>query len=347
MNKVFYAKKITPESVAKVFDVVGAETVVKENHLTAIKIHFGEEGNLGYIKPHFVKPVSEKIKSFGAKPFLTDANTIYIGSRSNAIDHTTVALRHGFTVENTGAPVIISDGLRGNAGVEVEVNLKHFKNVSVSNAVHYADSIVFMTHFKGHEITGFGGALKNMGMGCATREGKYRQHNSVAPKLNIDNCCGCGVCVRWCPSGALNLKSDRYISFSEDKCVGCGECILSCPSEVFKIPWNNATSDVQEKMVEYAVGAVRNKGCVYINFLNFITKHCDCWETREKPYFDELGVMASLDPVAIDAASLDMVNIAHGGDFFRYIFPSIDWNVQLDYAREIGLGARKYELVAI
>lgn len=347
MSKVFFSKKITPDSVGELFDIAGAETVIKNNHLTAIKIHFGEDGNLGYIKPRFVKPVAEKIKSFGAKPFLTDANTIYIGSRSNAIDHTEVALRHGFTVENAGAPVIISDGLRGNASVDVEVNLKHFKKVSVANAIHYSDSIVFMTHFKGHEISGFGGALKNIGMGCATREGKYQQHNSVVPKVNIDNCTACGKCVKWCPSGALGLKSDDRISFSAEKCIGCGECILSCPSEVFKIPWNDATSKVQEKMIEYAYGVCKNKGCIYINFLNFITKFCDCYETKEKPYFDELGVMASLDPVAIDAASADVVNKAYGGDFFRHIFPDIDWRVQLDYAEKLGLGEKKYELSEI
>lgn len=346
MSKVFFSKTITPQCVKEIFECLNPSKVIKKNDFTAIKIHFGEKGNLGYIKPHFVKPIVETVKSLGARPFLTDANTIYVGSRANAIEHTEVALKHGFTIENVGAPVIIADGLRGNAGNSVRVDLKHFKTVLIANAIHYADSIVFMTHFKGHEISGFGGAIKNAGMGCATREGKYQQHNSVVPQVSIDLCTGCGGCMKWCPSDALSLNNG-VISLDDSKCVGCGECILSCQFSVFDIPWNDTTSNVQEKMVEYAYGVIKNKRSLYLNFLNFITKFCDCYETKEKPYFDEVGILASDDPVAIDRASVDIINKKYGRDFFRYIFPSIDWRVQLNYAERLGLGKQEYELIEL
>jgi len=346
MSKVFFSREISEKKLSELIDVAGIAEVVKKNHLSAIKIHFGEEGNIGYVKPNYARIVAEKIKSLGAKPFLTDANTIYVGSRANAVEHMIVAHKHGFTPDATGgAPVIIADGLRGNSGVDVEVNLKHFKTVSVASAIHYSDSIVFITHFKGHEISGFGGALKNIGMGCATREGKYKQHNSVVPSVKRSDCTGCGACIVWCPGNALKLEDDGFIALDTAKCLGCGECILSCPSEVFKIPWNDAASNVQEKMVEYAYGVVGKKRCLYINFINFVTKFCDCYATKEKPYFDKIGIAVSSDPVSIDSACADIVNEKFGGDFFRFIFPSIDWKVQLDYAESLGLGEKKYSLI--
>lgn len=348
MSKVFWSKEISENALGRMLDAAGLSSVVSDNHLTAIKIHFGEEGNLGYVRPKYARVVSQRIRALGAKPFLTDANTIYVGARANAVDHALVALRHGFTVEEAGAPVLIADGLRGNAGVDVKVDLKHFKTVSVANAVHYADSLVFVSHFKGHEISGFGGALKNAGMGCATREGKYKQHNSALPKVDRELCASCGLCLGWCPSSALKIDgSDGFIALDPAKCVGCGECILSCPSEVFSIPWSDAASDVQEKMMEYAFGAVRGKKCIYINFVNYVTKFCDCYATKDKPFFDEIGLAVSADPVAVDVACAEAVNKEFGGDFFRHIFPSIDYTVQLDYAERIGLGTRKYELINV
>ncbi|MDI6757650.1 MAG: DUF362 domain-containing protein, partial [Endomicrobiia bacterium] len=348
MSKVFWSKEISEANLGALLDAAGIASVVRDNHLAAIKIHFGEEGNLGYVRPNYVRVVADKIKTLGAKPFLTDANTIYVGSRADAVSHTLIALKHGFTVEATGAPVLIADGLRGNAGVDVEVNLKHFKTVSVANSIYYADSIVFVSHFKGHELAGFGGALKNAGMGCATREGKYKQHNSVVPSVKRESCTGCASCVPWCPSKALELSpGDGFIVLDSSQCVGCGECILSCPSDVFSIPWNAAAAEVQEKMMEYAYGALKNKKCLYVNFINHVTKFCDCYATKEKPFFDEIGLAASTDPVALDVACAEAVNKEFGQDFFRHIFPSIDSTAQLDCAERLGLGERKYELVVI
>ncbi|MBN1622135.1 MAG: DUF362 domain-containing protein [Endomicrobiales bacterium] len=316
---------------------------IKNRDFTAIKIHFGEKGNKGYIKPEFARKVAEKVKLRCGIPFLTDANTIYVGERADAVHHSVVANKHGFSIENCGCPIIIADGLRGNAGVDIEVNLKHFKKVSVSNAIANADFIIFMSHFKGHEVSGFGGALKNIGMGCAIRAGKYAMHDKVHPKVMIERCNGCASCIKWCSANALKLENKKIVMLKE-KCVGCGECILSCPQGVFQIPWDEKTGAVQEKIVEYACGAVKNKPHFSINFLNFITKYCDCYRTKEEPLLADIGVLASSDPVALDQASIDMVNKKYRKDFARDMFPEIDWELQLKYAEKIGLGKRQYTL---
>jgi len=324
-------------------DEIGIAAHVKVRDYTALKIHFGEKGNKGFIEPAMARVVVEKIKAAGGWPFLTDANTIYVGERADAVHHAAVAEEHGFTFKDCGCPVIIADGLRGNAGVDVEVNLKHFSHVSIANAIHYSDSFVFMSHFKGHEISGFGGAIKNIGMGCGTRAGKYAMHDKLAPQVDTKECIACGECVKWCSGHALRLEN-RAISFDEKNCVGCGECILSCPAGVFSIPWDEKTSAVQEKIVEYAYGVLKGKPHFSINFLTHITKFCDCYATRGSPLTGDIGILASSDPVALDQASADMVNNKFGGDFWHHIFPSIDWSVQLAYAEKLGLGTRKYRL---
>ena len=277
----------------------GAFNIVKEHTFAAIKIHFGEEGNTGFIRPEYVKPVADTIAARGSYPFMTDANTIYIGQRADAVHHALVADKHGFNVANCGCPVIIADGLRGNSGVTVDVNLKHFKNVIIANAVHYSDAVMLMSHFKGHEITGFGGAVKNAGMGCATRAGKYAMHDKLYPSAAVSKCEGCGSCVKWCPQGALTLKAKK-INLDQAKCVGCGECILSCRFGVFHIPWDEKAASAQEKIAEYAYGTLKNKPHFCVNFVNFITKFCDCYPTKEKPLMEDIGIFAGEDPVAVD-----------------------------------------------
>ena len=346
---VYFSDKITQEAVAGLLDASGIKNVVRPHDLTAIKLHFGEKGNRGYVRPDLLKPVVEKIKSSGALPFVTDANTIYVGERANAIQHLAVAHQHGFTYENLGCPVIIADGLRGNAEVCVPVNLRHFKSVKIANSIFYSDSIVFVSHFKGHELTGFGGAIKNVGMGCATRAGKYEMHNSVLPKLKIELCNSCGVCVKWCPGKALTLPSkNSVIQFDPTKCIGCGECILSCKQKVFTIPWDDPAKKCQEKIVEYTAGVLqgklKTKSVLFLNVLNFITKYCDCYETKETPLIDDIGMVASEDPVAVDQASVDIINKKCGYDFFRKHWPEIDWEIQMNYGQEVGLGSRDYAL---
>jgi uncharacterized Fe-S center protein len=323
---------------------IGAGNHIRERDFVALKIHFGEKGNHGYISPSIARAVAELALSRKAHPFLTDASTIYVGHRADAYHHLMIAHEHGFTIDACGCPVIIADGLRGNAGVDVEINQKHFKTVSIANAVHYADAAIFLSHFKGHEISGFGGALKNIGMGCGTRAGKYAMHDRVRPEVDLDRCLACGRCVEWCSANALSVKSGK-IDIDRSQCVGCGECFLSCPRDVFHIPWDENIGSVQQKIVEYAFGALANKRHFSINFMNHITKYCDCYPDKGQPVIGDIGIAASADPVALDQACADIVNERFGGDFFRSIFPDIDWTVQLDYAEKIGVGTRAYTLV--
>jgi uncharacterized protein len=323
---------------------IGVVDRITERQYVALKIHFGEAGNTGFVKPAMAREVVKLVKSKKAFPFLTDASTIYVGERADAIHHTVVASNHGFTLGKCDCPVIIADGLRGNAEAEVEVNLKHFNKVSVANAIHYADFCLFISHLKGHELTGFGGALKNIGMGCATRKGKYAMHDKVSPEMYLQRCVGCERCVKWCSAKALKVINKK-ITLRKDLCVGCGECILSCPHSVFQIPWDENTLATQEKIVEYAFGVLKNKEHFCINVVNHITQFCDCYPDKGKPLMDDIGILASADPVALDQASADIVNKKYGSDFWRHIFPSIDWEVQLAYAEKIGLGNREYHLL--
>ncbi|RLD18232.1 MAG: 4Fe-4S ferredoxin [Caldiserica bacterium] len=314
----------------------------------AIKIHFGEEGNKGFVEPEFVKKIVERIKRTGSFPFLTDSNTIYLGSRHDAYHHLKVAYEHGFSIENLGVPVIIGDGLRGECEEIIELNgTKYIKKASIGKIIMHSDKIVFVSHFKGHECMGFGGALKNIGMGCATRKGKYEMHAEISPKINLEKCSRCRVCGRVCLEGAISYDKDGYPLIDSSKCSGCGMCIIACPQGAIKIPWDDNLVRTQEKMIEYcfAILKERKEEVCFFNFLKFITKYCDCYRTREKPLIEDIGILFSLDPVAIDRASIDIINERYGKDFFKDIWPEIDWKLQLDYAEELGIGTQRYELV--
>ncbi|MDR0956706.1 MAG: DUF362 domain-containing protein [Endomicrobium sp.] len=333
----------------KLYDFLKATRIfnhVKARNFLAIKIHFGEEGNKGYIKPEYVSSVVKIAKEKTAFPFLTDASTIYVGRRSDAYHHHLIANKHGFTIEKCGCPVIIADGLRGDVESEVKVNLKHFKTVMIAQGIYSADSFIFMSHFKGHEITGFGGALKNIGMGCGSKAGKYAMHHSSKPTVNPHCCMGCGECVKHCYQKALFLV-DKKIVMNEKKCAGCGQCLVSCAFEVFSLKWNESSLSVQEKIVEYAVGVLKNKKGSYINFLNHISKYCDCFSlSRNNPLMEDIGIVASVDPVAADQASYDLVNKIFGKDLFKELYPKIDSTIQLEYAESLGLGNRNYKLIS-
>ncbi len=334
---------------------------IKTGELVAIKIHFGEKGNLSFIRPNFARVVVDEIKKVGGKPFLTDCNTLYRGTRSDSVSHIITAIENGFDYAVTNAPVIIGDGLTGGFAEKVEVNLENFKKVSIGGEIVRADAMIVMTHFKGHELTGFGGALKNLGMGCASREGKLAQHSNIAPSVKKKNCVGCGVCVKWCAHGAITMVGNKA-EIMEKTCVGCAECILVCPKGAIVINWNEQVPVLQKKMVEYAYGAVKNKmgKTFFINFLTQISPACDCYGHNDYPITSDVGIVASTDPVAIDQASMDLVNAQRGnvnsqlksgheenGDKFKGVYPEIDWETQLSYAEKIGLGTRNYNLVAI
>ncbi len=347
-SKVYFLPYNSIKRYNELLKCVGWDRLIKSGDFVAIKLHFGEEGNKGFVKPEFIRPIVKLIKDRNGRPFLTDANTIYVGKRADAISHLQIAQAHGFSIGNCGAPVIIADGLRGNSGIDITINKRHFNNVSISRDIHFSDCLIAISHFKGHELAGFGGAIKNVGMGAASRKGKYSMHDSVVPQVKKELCVGCLTCLKWCPSKAITLKNEKAV-IDSSLCVGCGECILSCPKRAIKIPWDESARNVQEKIVEYFYGAVKEKkGKLYFfNFINFVTAECDCYRTRSKPMISDVGILASEDPVAIDQASVDLANRTGGRDIFREAWPDIDWNIQLDYAEHIGLGKRRYQLIEI
>ena len=343
---------------------------IREKDLVAIKLHFGEKGNTAYVRPIFLRRVVDRVRQYKGKPFLTDTNTLYTGSRSEAVSHLITAFENGFTESVVNAPIVIADGLRGNSAVKVRIDKPIFKTVSIAREICMTDALVVVTHFKGHELSGFGGALKNLGMGCSSREGKLTQHSNISPRVKGKACKGCETCLTWCAQEAISmlpLKSgvetkQGVASIDPKKCVGCGECILSCPSGAIQIQWNESIPIFQKKMVEHACGAVQKKKgkVLYVNFLTQISPACDCYGYSDTPIVNDIGILSSEDPVAIDQTSVDLVNKEEGnrssklsknwepeGDKFRAIYPEVDWNIQLAYAEEIGMGTREYELIRI
>jgi uncharacterized Fe-S center protein len=363
-SAVYFADlRATPKQnlLAKVkalLDAVGIADRIKKDAMVAVKMHFGEAGNTAYIRPVFIRKVVDTIKELGGRPFLTDTNTLYVGSRSNSIDHITTAIRNGFTYAVVGAPLIIADGLRGGDETPVNVDLKRFKRVYIGSEIARADAIVSAAHFKGHELSGFGGTIKNLGMGCGSRKGKLAQHSTVSPKVARKKCVGCGDCIVYCAQQAISLFEEKA-KIDTKKCVGCGECILVCPNQAIQIQWNQAIPIFLENMVEYTAGVLKGKkdAALFLNFITNVSPACDCYGHSDAPIVPDIGIVASNDPVAIDQASADLVNQAQGRedsclaknfkpgeDKFRAIYPGVDWEIQLEYAEKIGLGTRNYQL---
>jgi len=338
----------------------GLERAVKPGDLVAVKLHFGEKGNTSFIRPIFVRRIVDVLKNLGAKPFLTDTNTLYTGSRSHAVEHVETAIQNGFAYAVVGAPILIADGLRGNMAVPVDVAGTHLKRVAVAAAVAQADAIVGLAHFKGHDLAGFGGAIKNVGMGCTDRQGKLAQHSSVAPKVKKARCIACGECVRGCSQSAISVGEVAIIQ--ADQCIGCGECILTCPNRAIQVQWNEGPQAMQEKMAEHALGVLQDKRdkSLFVNFVTQVSPACDCCGYSDAPIVGDIGMLSATDPVALDQASIDLVNaqpglagsalttrLGPGEDKLRGVYPDIDWSAQLRHAERIGLGTSRYRLTDI
>ena len=367
ISKVYFSKlwvkgdkSSKVNKVGALFDQAHLGLLIKKGDLTAIKLHFGERGNDGYVNPVLVRPVVDSIKARGAKPFLTDTNTLYSGSRHDAVDHLVTALEHGFDYTVTGAPLIISDGLKGDNVKEVQIGKKQFSSVKLARDIVAADSMVVMTHFKAHETAGFGGAIKNIGMGGAAVIGKKEQH-ACRMVVKRDSCIGCGSCQKVCPEGAISQVEGKA-SVATEHCIGCGECITVCPEKAIDFDWAGSIQPFVERMTEYAYGVAKShKGRIgYLNFLINITPDCDCCPWSDAPIVPDIGFLASTDPVAIDQASFDMVNgqlgisgsmleknLEAGGDKFRGLRPNTEPTYQLSYGEEIGLGSRTYKLITL
>jgi len=288
----------------------GIEQLDFNKKITALKIHFGEPGNLSYIRPNFAATLVKFLKSKGAFPFLTDANTLYSGRRSNAIDHIRSAYENGFNPLATDCPVIIADGLRGADYGEIPLNLTYCKSAKIAKAIVDADIIVSMTHFKGHEMTGFGGALKNLGMGCASVGGKLELHSTSSPTIVEENCTGCRVCEKYCAQDAILVGTDKIAHIDYEKCVGCGQCVAVCQYDSAQVVWEGASELVNCKIAEYTLAVLKDKPAFHVSFIMNVSPDCDCWNFNDYPLVPDIGMAASFDPVALDQACADLGAVA-------------------------------------
>jgi uncharacterized Fe-S center protein len=342
----------------------GIDSIDLEKKIVALKIHFGEPGNLAYLRPNYAAHIVKYLKSKGAVPFLTDCNTLYWGRRSNAPSHIEAAFENGFNPISAGCPVIIADGLKGTEFREIEVNLEFCKSAKIGSAIADADVIISLSHFKGHELTGFGGALKNLGMGCASVGGKLFLHSGSSPKIYEKNCTGCRVCEKYCSHEAIKVGKDKIAHIDYEKCVGCGQCVAVCQYDASRVVWQSTSEKACKRITEYAFAAIKDKPSFHVNFIMNVSPNCDCWDSNDYPIVPDLGIAASFDPVALDQACADMVTAApalpgskimeinsetdmRGQDKFRHAHPDTFWQAGIEHGVKIGLGNSDYEIVTI
>ncbi len=352
------------QKLTRLMKTAGMGDIDFKGKFVAIKLHFGEPGNLAFLRPNWAKTVADFVKERGGKPFLTDCNTLYVGGRKNALDHMDSAALNGFNPLTTGCQIIIADGLKGNDEVEVPVvGGEYVKNAKIGRAVMDADVFISLTHFKGHETAGFGGCLKNIGMGCGSRAGKMEQHNAGKPHVAEKYCIGCGQCRKICAHGAPIIV-DRKAHIDHDKCVGCGRCIAVCPRDAVQINWDESTSNLNCKIAEYTKAVVDGRPCFHISLVIDVSPNCDCHAENDMAIVPNVGMFASFDPVALDMACVDAVNAQpplrgsaadeagccdhhHDSDHFQHIHPDTNWRSCLEHGEKIGIGTRDYELIKI
>ncbi len=369
-SKVFFTDMHTNseisllEKLQKLLQASNMDRIDFTDQFVAIKIHFGEAGNLAFLRPNYAKTVVDFIKERGGKPFLTDCNTLYPGSRKNALEHLETAAMNGYTPQTVGCQLLIADGLRGlDEAIVPLTGTKHIKEAKIGRAIMDADVIISLNHFKGHEATGFGGALKNLGMGSGSRAGKMEQHNSGKPDVDTSLCRGCRRCAKHCAQDAITYGSDNKASIDHNKCVGCGRCIGACNFDAIENTNSNSFSDLCEKMAEYTLAVVKDRPSFHINIVSQVSPYCDCYACNDVPIIPDIGMFASFDPVALDQACADACNNApvmsgsyldeqmHAGqdhhDHFTNTFPETDWHTTLTHAEALGIGTTQYELVKI
>jgi uncharacterized protein len=320
-----------------------------KSDFTAVKVHVGEEGNNTHIDAACIKGLIDELLSLETIPFVTDTSTLYVGQRSNAVNHMILADKHGFNLQTLGVPFIVTDGLIGTSETVVEINCLHNKEVYIGSEFENCQSILSVAHFTGHIASGFGSTLKTLGMGCASKKGKLKQH--AALKLSIgDNCKLCGVCLKHCPADAITLGKIRA-HIDQDKCIGCAECMAFCRFNAVECNWGLETEVLQQSIAEYALGVLKNKRnkAVFFNFIMSVTKDCDCFDTPNmRKIVDDIGIVASTDPVAVDQAAMDLIEQKAGRKFQQLIEkPDLDPTFQIKHAESIGLGSRKYELIEV
>lgn len=341
----------------------GFADIDMKDKLVAIKLHFGEPGNLAFLRHNYAARLARMIKKAGGLPFVTDANTLYKGERADAVRHLAAACGNGYNELTVGCPIIIADGLRGHDQREIEINLKHFKKAYIASAIAEADVIITLNHFKGHSETGFGGAIKNIGMGCGSRDGKNQMHSGATPEIRTTKCVGCGECVAHCAYSAINLGPDHKAVIDEKLCVGCGQCVAVCNYNAAVVRWDHGGQALGERVVEYAAAALKNKVHFHVNFIVDVSPLCDCPGHNDVPITPNIGILASPDPVAVDVASADLTTQAPanmdskiakhihknsdgvGVDKFTALYPHSNWKETMKYAESAGIGSISYELV--
>ena len=354
------------KKLEKLMRRAGMDTIDFQDKFAAIKIHFGEPGNLSYLRPNFAKTVADVVKSLGGKPFLTDCNTLYVGRRKNALDHLEAAYENGFSPFSTGCHVIIADGLKGTDEVEVPVEGgEYVKSAKIGRAIMDADVYIALSHFKGHESTGFGGAIKNTGMGCGSRAGKMEMHCAGKPTVNKDACKSCHMCEKNCAHGAISFDENKKASIDHNRCVGCGRCLGACNFDAIYNENYTANDELNCRMAEYSKAVVDGRPAFYINIVNQVSPYCDCHGENDTAIIPDVGMFASFDPVALDVACADACNKmpvipgsllddhmhAEGAcdhhDHFTNVSPNTNWKTCMEHAEKIGLGSRDYELITV
>lgn len=371
-SKVFYTSFKTSNQenllgkMRRLMITAGMKEIDFTDKYAAIKIHFGEYGNLAFLRPNYAKVMADLVKECGGRPFLTDCNTLYVGSRKNAIDHIDTAYMNGFTPYATGCHVIIGDGLKGTDETLVPIDGEYVKEAKIGAEIMSADIILSLTHFKGHEMAGFGGALKNLGMGCGSRAGKMEMHSDGKPLVrNTDACIGCGSCYRICAHGAPIIENKKA-RIDHNKCVGCGRCLAVCPKDVIVSDFDDSIARLNCKMAEYSLAVCKDRPHFHVSLVCDVSPNCDCHAENDIPIIPDVGMFASFDPVALDVACADAVNKmpvvdssvlgenikadAHHGeghDHFHMTHPDTEWKSCIEHAVKIGLGTDQYELVEI
>ncbi|MCR4667627.1 MAG: DUF362 domain-containing protein [Desulfovibrio sp.] len=339
----------------------GIDKIDFHKKFAAIKIHFGEPGNLSYLRPNFAKTVASRIQKLGGMPFLTDCNTLYVGRRKNALEHLDAAYENGFFPLATGCQVIIADGLKGTDDVEVPLEGgTEFQSAFIGRALMDADIIISLTHFKGHELAGYGGTIKNIGMGGGSRAGKMAMHSNGKPSVDQEKCKGCHTCARYCAQEAISFGENKKASIDHNKCAGCGRCIGTCNFDAISNEYDADSSILNRRMAEYAKAIVQGRPAFHISIVNQVSPNCDCHGENDAAIVPDIGMFASFDPVALDKACIDAVNAAPviasselgkcgkgRHDHFTDIHPVTDWRSQIEHGEKIGLGTSEYELITV
>ena len=369
-SKVYYTDFRTklgeglPTKLKRLIKKAGIGDIDMDQKFVAIKMHFGELGNLGFLRPNYAKAVADVVKEMGGLPFLTDCNTLYPGSRKNALEHLQCAWENGFTPLTVGCPVIIGDGLKGTDDIDVPVEGgEYIENAKIGRAVMDADIFISLTHFKGHEMTGFGGAIKNIGMGCGSRAGKKEQHSNGKPSIDPEACRGCKRCQKECANNGLEFNEEtKKMTVNMDNCVGCGRCLGACTFDAIEFVNDAATKELNCRMAEYTKAVIDGRPNFHISLIVDVSPNCDCHAENDAPILPNIGMFASFDPLALDQACVDaclkcdplpnsqLSDRMHREDFcdhhdhFENTTPDSEYKTCLDHAAKIGLGNREYEL---